>query len=41
MKSDKIYKNKTFILSSLNKFLTLNLNQNSLINAFNNELNHG
>ena len=40
MQSDKIYKNKTFILSSLNKFLTLNLNQNSLINAINNELNH-
>ena len=41
MKNDKIYKNKTFILSNLNKFLTLNLNQNSLINAINNELKHG
>ena len=41
IKSDKIYDIKTFVLDNLNKFLTLNLNQNSLLNAINNKLKHG
>ena len=35
IKSDKLYENKTFVLENLNKYLTFNLNQNSLINAIN------
>lgn len=38
---DNIYEKRSFILSNLNKFLTLNLNQNSLLNAINNKLKYG
>ena len=41
IKSDKIYDIKNFVLSNLNKFLTLNLSQNSLLNAISNKLKHG
>ena len=41
IKRDKIYDLKTFVLNNLNKFLTLNLNQNSLLNAINDKLKHG
>ena len=41
LKNDKIYELKSFVLDNLNKYLTLNLNQNSLINAINNKLNYG
>ncbi len=40
-KNDKIYELKSFVLDNLNKYLTFNLNQNSLINAINNKLNYG
>ena len=40
-KNDKIFELKTFVLGNLNKYLTLNLNQNSLINAINNKLKYG
>ena len=40
-KNDKIFELKTFVLGNLNKYLTLNINQNSLINAINNKLNYG
>ena len=41
LKNDKIYELKSFVLNNLNKYLTFNLNQNSLINAINNKLNYG
>ena len=41
IKNDKIFELKSFVLGNLNKYLTLNLNQNSLINAINNKLNYG
>ena len=41
IKIDKIYELKSFVLDNLNKYLTFNLNQNSLINAINNKLNYG
>ena len=41
IKNDKIFELKSFVLDNLNKYLTLNLNQNSLINAINNKLNYG
>ena len=41
LKNDKIYELKSFVLDNLNKYLTFNLNQNSLINAINNKLNYG
>ena len=41
LKNDKIFELKSFIFSNLNEYLTLNLNQNSLINAINNKLNYG
>ena len=41
VKSDNIYDLKTFVLNNLNKFLTLNLSQNSLLNAINNKLKYG
>ena len=41
LKNDKIFELKSFVLGNLNKYLTLNLNQNSLINAINNKLNYG
>ncbi len=41
LENDKIYELKSFVLDNLNKYLTLNLNQNSIINAINNKLNYG
>ena len=41
LKNDKVYELKSFVLDNLNKYLTFNVNQNSLINAINNKLNHG
>ena len=40
LKNDKIFELRSFVLDNLNKYLTLNLNQNSLINAINNRLNY-
>ena len=40
-KKNKVYELKSFVLDNLNKYLTFNLNQNSLINAINNKLNYG
>jgi len=41
LKNDKVYELKSFVLENLNKYLTFNLNQNSLINAINNKLIYG
>ncbi len=41
LKNDKVYELKSFVIDNLNKYLTFNLNQNSLINAINNKLNNG
>ncbi len=41
LKNDKIFELKSFVLGNLNKYLTLNLNQNSLISAINNRLKYG
>jgi len=41
LKNDKVYELKSFVLDNLNKYLTFNLNQNSLINAINEKLNYG
>jgi len=41
LQNDKVYELKSFVLDNLNKYLTFNLNQNSLINAINNKLNYG
>ena len=41
LENDKIYELKSFVLDNLNKYLSLNLNQNSIINAINNKLNYG
>jgi len=38
---EKIIENKSFVLTNINKFITYNLNQNSLINAIDNKLSHG
>ena len=38
---DKIYDNKTYVINNINKFVTYNLNQNSLINSINNKLSNG
>tara|TARA_B100000902_G_scaffold388667_1_gene434660 strand:- start:524 stop:1459 length:936 start_codon:yes stop_codon:yes gene_type:complete len=40
-KNNKTYEDKNFVLDNLNKYLSLNLNQNSFINAISNKLNHG
>ncbi len=40
IKNDKVYELKSYVLDNLNKYLTFNLNQNSLINAINNKLNY-
>ena len=37
---DQIYENKTFLQENLHKYITLNLSQNSLINAINSKFNH-
>ena len=36
--TQKIIENKSFVINNLNRFITFNLNQNSLINAINNKL---
>tara|TARA_B100000963_G_scaffold33991_1_gene25274 strand:- start:7136 stop:8071 length:936 start_codon:yes stop_codon:yes gene_type:complete len=41
LKNDKIYEIRNFVLDNMNKYLTFNLNQNSLINAINDKLNNG
>ena len=41
LQNDKVYELKSFVLDNLNKYLTFNVNQNSLINAINNKLNYG
>ena len=41
IRNDKLYEDKAYVFDNLNKFFTLNLNQNSLINAINNKLNNG
>ncbi len=41
LKNNKVYELKSFVIDNLNKYLTFNLNQNSLINAINNKLNYG
>ncbi len=41
LKNDKVYELKSFVLDNLSKYLTFNLNQNSLINAINKKLNYG
>ncbi len=41
LKNDKIFELKSFVLDNLNNYFTLNLNQNSIINAINNKLNYG
>ena len=41
LKNDKIFELKSFVLDNLNNYLTLNINQNSIINAINNKLNYG
>ena len=41
LKSDNIYELKTFVFNNLNKYLTFNLSQNSLLNAINDKLKHG
>ena len=39
-KNGNIYEIKTFVLNNLNKFLTYNLSQNSLLNAISDKLKH-
>ena len=41
IKNDQVNELRSFVLENLNKYLTFNLNQNSLINAINNKLNYG
>ena len=36
----KIIENKSYVINNLNKFISFNLNQNSLINAINNKLSN-
>ena len=38
---EKIIEDKSFVISNINKFITYNLNQNSLINAISNKLSNG
>jgi DNA polymerase III subunit delta' len=39
--SENVFEMRNFVLDNLNKYLTFNLNHNSLINALNNRLNNG
>ena len=41
IRNDKFFEIKDFVFDNLNKFLSYNLSQNSLINAINNKLNNG
>ena len=38
---EKIIENKSFVVNNINKFITYNINQNSVINAINNKLLNG
>tara|TARA_X000001036_G_scaffold431561_1_gene466063 strand:- start:164 stop:1099 length:936 start_codon:yes stop_codon:yes gene_type:complete len=38
---EKIIENKSFVFKNINRFISYNLNQNSLINAINNKLSNG
>jgi DNA polymerase-3 subunit delta' len=38
---ERVIENKYFVINNINKFITYNLNQNSLINAINNKLSNG
>jgi len=38
---EKVIENKSFVTNNINKFITYNLNQNSLINAISNKLSNG
>ena len=40
LNNDKAYELKSFVLDNINKYLSFNLNQNSLINAINNKFNY-
>ena len=38
---EKVVENKSFVIKNINKFISYNLNQNSLINAINDKLSNG
>ena len=38
---ERVLENKSFVINNINKFISYNLNQNSLINAINNKLSNG
>ena len=38
---NKVYENKFFVINNINKFITFNINQTSLLNAINNRLSNG
>ena len=38
---ERVIENKSFVINNINKFISYNLNQNSLINAINNKLSNG
>jgi len=38
---ERVFENKSFVINNINKFISYNLNQNSLINAINNKLSNG
>ena len=40
LNNGKAYELKNFVLDNINKYLSFNLNQNSLINAINNKFNY-
>ncbi len=40
LKNEKIFEIKNYIMDNLNNFIVYNINQNSLINAINEKLNH-
>ena len=40
LNNDKAYELKSFVLDNINKYLSFNLNQNSLINTINNKFNY-
>ena len=38
---EKVIEDKSFVITNINKFITYNLNKNSLINAINTRLSNG
>ena len=38
---ERVIENKSFVINNINKFISYNLNQSSLINAINNKLSNG